>query len=386
MNFQEAEKTYKELAAQHSSGKLNDAAFEAEVGKLRMQDDQGRWWQIGVQTGEWYMHDGQKWNKAKPPTPAPAPTVAPVAPAPQPSVPATKTPTGVVSPAPQPAKDDKKADAASKGKEDGKQSRASAMPRLFSAKPAGREGGLSRRMLIGIIAAAAIVFLLLVIGGYFVVNNVLGTASKPAATSTRAIAALPSPALPSVVPTQVPTNTPLAPPTPIVTATTSLTSTTSLTPTATFKTPVAPKATATKKPAGTPAPSATATPNVPPGVYAISIETVPPKASIGSTIGFKVTFLNTTGSTQTYKVIVKVYKCPEQCQDFKNSYGETLRADGNLAVGTSQFTTSQNINLGVGLNCDLVAMPYYIDPTSQQVVPFSSLKGNPLYQPFKICQ
>lgn len=381
MNFQEAEKTYKELAAQHGAGKLNDAAFEAEVGKLRMQDEQGRWWQIGVQTGEWYMHDGQKWNKATPPKPAPAPTAPVAAPTPQPSAPAPKAPPVVVTPTPPPAKDDKKSDAASKTKkDDAKQPRASTMPRLFSAKPAGREGGMSRPMLIGIIAIAAIIILLLVVGGYFVVSNVLSTASKPTVTPTRVIAALPSPILPTVVPTQRPTDTPLAPPTPIVTATTSLT------PTATFKTPVAPKATATKKPAGTPAPSATATPNVPPGVYAVKIDTVPANASIGSTMGFNVTFLNTTGTMQTYMVMVKVFKCPEQCQVFKNSYGETLRASSNIATGTSEFATSQNINLGIGLNCDLVAIPYYVDPVNQQVVPFPSLKGNPLYQPFKICQ
>ena len=87
MNFQDAEKTYKDLKVQHDSGKLSDSTFEAEVGKLRMQDAQGRWWQIGVQTGEWYMHDGQKWNKAKPPVaatppsePAPSPEITAVIP------------------------------------------------------------------------------------------------------------------------------------------------------------------------------------------------------------------------------------------------------------------------------------------------------------------
>ena len=66
--FEEAEKTYRDLKAQHDAGKLSDTAFEAEVGKLRMQDAQGRWWQIGVQSGEWYMHDGKHWNKANLPT------------------------------------------------------------------------------------------------------------------------------------------------------------------------------------------------------------------------------------------------------------------------------------------------------------------------------
>jgi hypothetical protein len=65
--FQNAEETYIDLKAQHASGKLTDHDFEAQAGKLNLQDSQGRKWQIGVQTGEWYMHDGKKWNKAKPP-------------------------------------------------------------------------------------------------------------------------------------------------------------------------------------------------------------------------------------------------------------------------------------------------------------------------------
>lgn len=76
MNFQDAEKTHKDLRAQLDAGKLSDSTFEAEVGKLRMQDSQGRWWQIGAQTGEWYMYDGQRWGKAKPPVPTPAPVLA----------------------------------------------------------------------------------------------------------------------------------------------------------------------------------------------------------------------------------------------------------------------------------------------------------------------
>src|SRR5512141_2983800 len=67
MNFQEAERAYQDLRAQYSAGKLNNSDFEAQVSKLKVQDSEGRWWQIGVQSGEWYMHDGQKWTKARPP-------------------------------------------------------------------------------------------------------------------------------------------------------------------------------------------------------------------------------------------------------------------------------------------------------------------------------
>src|SRR5512143_1827081 len=69
MNFQEAEKAYQDLRAQYSAGKLSNTDFEAAVSKLKVQDADGRWWQIGVQSGDWYVHDGQKWTKSRPPAP-----------------------------------------------------------------------------------------------------------------------------------------------------------------------------------------------------------------------------------------------------------------------------------------------------------------------------
>src|SRR5512143_1624731 len=71
MNFQEAEKAYQDLRAQYSAGKLSNTDFEAEVSKLKVQDADGRWWQLGVQSGDWYVHDGQKWSKSRPPVQAP---------------------------------------------------------------------------------------------------------------------------------------------------------------------------------------------------------------------------------------------------------------------------------------------------------------------------
>ncbi len=376
MNFQEAEKSYKDLKAQHDAGKLTDAQFETEVGKLRLQDDQGRWWQIGVQTGEWYMHDGQKWNKAKPPAPAPA--VAPVAPAPL--------------PVPEPAKSappPPKAAATQNGapKPDAKQPRASTMPRLFSAKPAGREGGLSRPMLIGIIAAVAVVILLILIGGYFLATNVLGTASaKPTSTPTRALAILPSP-VPTRVPTVAATNTPEPPPTAVVTATAVLTTTA---PTAT-RAPSGP--TATRKPAVSPTPSApkgSPTPNVPPGVYVMKLETDPAKLSTDPSVlvAFKATMFNNTGGMQTFHGwFVRVFQCPEQCTGdsaFKTSYGESLKADVNIAAGTSVIVAAPHIHFGPG-RCDYIAIPYYTD-VNNQAVQFQTTKGGGLYYTFSVCQ
>ena len=44
MNFQEAESKYFELKGRLNSGKLTAEQFRAEVGELRIQDEEGRYW------------------------------------------------------------------------------------------------------------------------------------------------------------------------------------------------------------------------------------------------------------------------------------------------------------------------------------------------------
>jgi hypothetical protein len=350
LNFQDAEKTYKDLKAQHAAGKLSDADFETEVAKLRLQDAQGRWWQIGVQTGEWYMHDGQKWNKAKPPAAPPSPKEPSAAP--------------------------------EAGAERPRRGGGGLPARLFSAAPAGRGNGtgLQPWMLIAIIAVVAVVAIAILVGGYLLISGALGGGATARATTTptRSVAVLSSPVVPTIT-LAPPTDTPLPPPTVEVTATAAITPT---------RTPAAARPTATR-PAVTPTragPTATHTPSAPPGVYVTNVETNPAHASIGSVIGFRVTFLNTTGSAQTYVWQVLVYKCPEQCDTYKTSYGQTLRMTSSIGTGTVVVDSPQNINLGIGISCDLVAIPHYVDPTNQQVVPFPSLKNNPFYYSFNVCR
>jgi hypothetical protein len=344
LNFQDAEKTYRDLKQQRAAGKLTDADFEAEVAKLRHQDAQGRWWQLGVQTGEWYMHDGQKWNKSNPPvTPA-----SPAAPGPSGPEAGAATEGGAVQ-----------------------KNNGSVLPaRRKRVAPAGKGNGksLPSPRLIGIIAIVAVVAILILVGGYFVISGALGSSATARATTTptRSLALLPTPVIPTIT-LAPPTDTPLPPPTIQVTVTEAIT-----------PTRAAAKPTATKKPAPpTPAgPTATATANVPPGVYVTNIETIPAKANVGDMIGFKVSFMNTTRSIQTYNWFVKVYQCPEQCQDFKHSYGETLHTSSNVATGTFALSTSQTVNLGAGIRCDLIAIANYVDPVSQSPVPFQATKNN----------
>lgn len=366
MNFQEAERKYRDLKAQHAAGKLSDADFEAAVGKLRMQDAQGRWWQIGVQTGDWYMHDGQKWNKARPPTPTPPP--APVAPPTPPSV--VSAPTA-------------KGEAKSAGESGAQKPRlASVMPaRLFSAAPAGRENGrgLPPTTLIAIVAVVAVVCIVLAIGGYFLFSGALGggTTARATSTPTRAIAGLQTPGAIPTITLARPIDTPLPPPTIVITETLVVTPTNTVAP----RPPTATRRPVTPTPPG---PKPTDTPNVPPGFYVTGLAIEPAKPNIGDSLQFNVTFLNTTGNLQTYTWLVKVYQCPEQCQDFKHSFGETTRKENNIVVGTVTLSSERNISIGAG-RCDYIAVPHYVDQTNQQIVQFNKPGGGGLYKSFSVC-
>jgi|GEM_PF-828131 hypothetical protein len=381
MTFQEAEKIYKELRAQHEAGKLSDATFEAEVGKLRLQDAQGRWWQIGVQTGEWYVHDGQKWNKAKPPVTPSEPVSAP-----QPDITAVLArpgaPTRPAAPKAEKAEPAKKESPPRKEAAPKKEGISALPARLFSAMPAGRGGaGLSRNALIGIIAGVAVVCVILAIGGYALLQSGAGgqVARVNTPTPTRGLALPTLPPSPTLV---RPTDTPLPPPTPVVTATLALP------PTPTVARPVVAR-TPTRTP--TRAPQLSPTPSAPPGVYVLKLETVPPSVDIGAgpvKVGFKLTLLNSTGTVQTRKKwFVRVFAAPEQTTGdtaFRNSYGESLKLDVNIGTGTVEITTPEHVQFGPG-RCTYVAVPYYTDENNV-AVPFKTLQGNPLYHSFKVCQ
>ena len=77
MNFQEAESKYFELKGRLNSGKLTAEQFRAEVGELRIQDEEGRYLTVDARTGSWLLHDGTKWVSAQPPGSVSVPPPAP---------------------------------------------------------------------------------------------------------------------------------------------------------------------------------------------------------------------------------------------------------------------------------------------------------------------
>ena len=65
-NIEQLEGRYQALLNDYQSGRLDEAAFVAEVDQLQFQDEWGRYWMIGTQSGDWHYYDGQSWHQADP--------------------------------------------------------------------------------------------------------------------------------------------------------------------------------------------------------------------------------------------------------------------------------------------------------------------------------
>ena len=66
MTFAEIEECYRALKKRYATGELTEADFKARLQDLMIEDEQGRWWIIGYQTGQWYVSDGEHWVVAEP--------------------------------------------------------------------------------------------------------------------------------------------------------------------------------------------------------------------------------------------------------------------------------------------------------------------------------
>ena len=65
-NIEALEHRYQALYNDYQAGRLDESAFVSEVDALQFQDDWGRYWMIGTQSGSWHYYDGQAWHQADP--------------------------------------------------------------------------------------------------------------------------------------------------------------------------------------------------------------------------------------------------------------------------------------------------------------------------------
>lgn len=66
--FKKAEDEYFRLKGQLAAGRITQAQFEAALKDLAFQDALGRFWNLGPDSGKWYMHVGQNWVESDPAT------------------------------------------------------------------------------------------------------------------------------------------------------------------------------------------------------------------------------------------------------------------------------------------------------------------------------
>jgi hypothetical protein len=67
-SFREIAEIFRTLKEKFQKGEISRQEFIDEMKKLRIKDDQGRFWMIGAQSGKWYYFDGKDWISAEPPS------------------------------------------------------------------------------------------------------------------------------------------------------------------------------------------------------------------------------------------------------------------------------------------------------------------------------
>jgi hypothetical protein len=66
--FREAETTFSLLREKFERKKISPQEFADSLKKLRIKDEEGRFWVIGAQSGKWYAFENGEWVEAKPPS------------------------------------------------------------------------------------------------------------------------------------------------------------------------------------------------------------------------------------------------------------------------------------------------------------------------------
>lgn len=66
--FLDAEEEFGQLKRKFRLGKVTRQEFIERLEKLRLKDDDGRFWMIGAKSGNWYYFDGKNWVQSEPPS------------------------------------------------------------------------------------------------------------------------------------------------------------------------------------------------------------------------------------------------------------------------------------------------------------------------------
>ncbi len=64
--IKEIEKAFVKLKGKFRQGKISRQKFVDGLKRLRLKDDEGRFWMIGARSGKWYFFDGKDWIESDP--------------------------------------------------------------------------------------------------------------------------------------------------------------------------------------------------------------------------------------------------------------------------------------------------------------------------------
>jgi len=66
--FKDVEAAFEALRGRLRRGEITSNDYVSGLKQLRFRDDQGRFWMIGLQSGQWYYYNGRDWIRAQPPS------------------------------------------------------------------------------------------------------------------------------------------------------------------------------------------------------------------------------------------------------------------------------------------------------------------------------
>lgn len=113
-------------------------------------------------------------------------------------------------------------------------------------------------------------------------------------------------------------------------------------------------------------PPASPTIVAPPGFWATTITLEPPAPKRGTFVTFNVTFLNATGTTQTYRWFIKIFE-----PDKRNSFGETSKLTTTFQPGTTTLAAPADWKIGAVGDCmPYIARVFWEDPGDKTVREF----------------
>lgn len=66
--FKGVEQEFVQLKREFQQGEISRPEFIERMKKLRLKDEEGRFWMVGAQSGKWHYYDGERWIQSNPPS------------------------------------------------------------------------------------------------------------------------------------------------------------------------------------------------------------------------------------------------------------------------------------------------------------------------------